>query len=109
MDIFSGITILRQPVTSSNIKSIGFLLDLTTDPQTNGTLDVEFMNGSVYRYFGVPQDIARELMLQRSINAIGPTTGALFAEKVRKAGFRFEKLEAPRTRDGETKGFSAHG
>jgi hypothetical protein len=39
--------IARQPVDSSNVRSVGH------DPETN-RLHVEFKNGSVYEYNGVP-------------------------------------------------------
>lgn len=38
----------REPVTSSNVHSVGY------DPDTS-TLEVEFKSGSVYQYSGVPQ------------------------------------------------------
>ena len=37
----------RVPVSSSNIASIGF------DPGSQ-TLEVEFLSGTIYQYFGVP-------------------------------------------------------
>jgi hypothetical protein len=40
----------RIPVTSSNIRSIGYERD-------TATLEVEFNRGSVYQYHGVPQDV----------------------------------------------------
>lgn len=36
---------LRKYVTSTNVRSVGYL---------NRTLEVEFSNGSVYQYFNVP-------------------------------------------------------
>ena len=39
----------RTPVISSNIVSIGY------DPEIQ-TLEIEFKNGSVYQYSGVPSD-----------------------------------------------------
>ena len=45
----------RQSVTSSNLASVGY------DPSSQ-TLEVEFQNGSVYRYFNVPQTIYEGLM-----------------------------------------------
>ena len=45
----------RQNVVSSNIKSIGY------DP-IRPTLEVEFKNGSIYQYFGVPQHLYQGLM-----------------------------------------------
>ena len=40
----------RQPVTSSNIASIGY-------DETSQTLEIEFLNGGVYQYFDVPNNI----------------------------------------------------
>lgn len=37
---------IRQPVSSSNIRSIGY------DSKSN-TLEIEFHSGGVYQYFGV--------------------------------------------------------
>ena len=45
----------RQPVTSSNIRSIGY------DASTS-TLEVEFRSGEVYQYFGMPASVHLELM-----------------------------------------------
>lgn len=45
----------RQPVTSSNIASIGYDAD-------SQTLEIEFLNGGVYQYFDVPQNTHNELM-----------------------------------------------
>ena len=45
----------RTPVTSSNIHAIGY----DDDSQT---LEVEFNNGSVYQYAGVPQGEYEALM-----------------------------------------------
>lgn len=49
----------RMVVESSNLKSVGY------DPDTE-TLEIEFRNGSVYRYAGVPQAIYEGLMAARS-------------------------------------------
>ncbi|MCK6565114.1 MAG: KTSC domain-containing protein [Dehalococcoidia bacterium] len=46
---------LRQPVSSSNLRSVGY------DPTSN-VLEVEFHGGSVYQYFGVPEHIHAGLM-----------------------------------------------
>jgi hypothetical protein len=40
----------REPVSSSTIAAIGY------DEET-GTLEVEFVSGTVYRYRGVSQDV----------------------------------------------------
>tara|TARA_Y100000815_G_scaffold187968_1_gene171581 strand:+ start:795 stop:1004 length:210 start_codon:yes stop_codon:yes gene_type:complete len=45
----------RQPVSSSNIASIGY--DSATE-----LLEVEFLNGGIYHYFNVPTFIYEELM-----------------------------------------------
>jgi len=45
----------RTSVVSSNIASIGYNLG-------NQTLEIEFLNGSVYQYFDVPQNIHEDLM-----------------------------------------------
>lgn len=45
----------RQPVTSSNIASIGY-------DATSQTLEIEFLNGGLYQYFDVPQHVHEELM-----------------------------------------------
>ena len=39
----------KQNVTSSNVKAIGY------DDRTQ-TLEVEFLNGRVYQYYGVPEN-----------------------------------------------------
>ena len=46
---------IRQPVSSSNIRSIGY-------DSKSRTLEVEFHNGSIYRYFDVPESIYNALM-----------------------------------------------
>ena len=48
---------MKQPVASSNVRSVGY------EPQSE-TLEVEFWNGSVYQYYGVP-----EFMHEQFINA----------------------------------------
>ena len=45
----------RNQVASSNIASIGY--DTTTQ-----TLEVEFQNGWVYQYYGVPEFLHQEIM-----------------------------------------------
>lgn len=60
---------LRQPVSSSNLKSIGY------DPQS-GTLEIEFHHGSVYQYLNVPKAEYDSLM-----NA--PSHGSYFSRHIR--------------------------
>lgn len=42
----------REPVESSSLRSIGY---------EDGTLEIEFANGTVYQYFDVPQALYDEL------------------------------------------------
>ena len=45
----------KYSVGSSNISSIGY------DPSRD-TLEVEFLNGSIYQYFNVPENMYKQLM-----------------------------------------------
>jgi len=45
----------RYSVASSNIAAIGY------DEQTE-TLEIEFLNGSVYQYYNVPPNMREQLM-----------------------------------------------
>jgi hypothetical protein len=45
----------RSPVSSSNIKSIGY-------ERTLMILEVEFKNGHIYQYMNVPNNIFQEIM-----------------------------------------------
>lgn len=45
----------RSLVQSSNVSSLGY------DPASN-TLEVEFVKGSIYQYFGVPLIVYEQLM-----------------------------------------------
>ncbi len=73
----------RTPVTSSNIKSIGY---------EGGVLEVEFLGkkadapGAVYRYEGVPIDVHADLMS-------APSIGRAFGLLIRNGGFAVEKVE----------------
>ncbi|PIQ69150.1 MAG: KTSC domain-containing protein [Candidatus Taylorbacteria bacterium CG11_big_fil_rev_8_21_14_0_20_46_11] len=44
----------RTPVTSSNICSIGY--------DQSSVLEVEFTDGDVYRYFGVPENLYQQFL-----------------------------------------------
>lgn len=46
----------RQPVTSSNVESVGYDDD-------SFTLEIVFRNGSIYQYFDVPRSVY-DMMLQ---------------------------------------------
>jgi hypothetical protein len=45
----------RYSVASSNIASVGY-------DESSQTLEVEFLNGSIYQYYGVPQNVYDQLM-----------------------------------------------
>ena len=57
----------REAVISRAIRSVGYRA---------GTLEVEFVHGDVYRYFGVPSSVFLELMQAES-------KGAFFNERIR--------------------------
>ena len=52
----------RQAVSSSNIASVGY-------DEANSILEVEFINGSVYEYFDVPERVYREFIGSGSLGA----------------------------------------
>ncbi len=54
----------RVPVSSSNLASVGY------EPETT-TLEVEFLNGSIYQHFNVP-----EYVFEGLINA--PSKGSYY-------------------------------
>lgn len=54
------IEIEREPVTSSNITSVGYSAE-------HEALDVEFNTGAVYRYQGVPQSAYDQLRESESV------------------------------------------
>lgn len=68
----------RTPVISSNIVSIGY------DPGQR-ILEVEFLRGAVYQYFGVPSHVHQGLM-----NA--PSHGKYFDLHVKKAEYPYKRV-----------------
>ena len=67
----------RTSVSSSNLRSVGY--DSSTE-----TLEVEFHNGGIYQYFGVPSNIHDTLMSANS-------HGEYFAANV-KNNYRWQKI-----------------
>lgn len=67
----------REAVKSSNIKSVGY------DPQTE-TLEVEFVNGTVYQYVGVEADKHAAMMKS-------DTVGGYFNAHIKGGGYKFTK------------------
>lgn len=51
---------LRRVVTSASVKSVGYDV-------ASGTLELEYVNGSVYQYYEVPQPTYAGLMAASSI------------------------------------------
>jgi hypothetical protein len=49
----------RKPVSSSNLKSVGY-------DQSSNTLEIEFHGGRVYQYYNVPKKIYQGLMAASS-------------------------------------------
>ncbi|QNH64233.1 KTSC domain-containing protein [Hymenobacter sediminicola] len=68
----------RTRVQSNNIASIGY-------DEKAEILEVEFRNGSVYQYYGVPKRIYVGLMNASS-------HGAYLAQYVKDAGYRYKEV-----------------
>lgn len=68
----------RTRVSSSNLASAGY--DVGSQ-----TLEIEFLNGKIYRYFKVPRSIFLRLMA-----AISHTK--YFDDNVKRAGFHFRRI-----------------
>jgi hypothetical protein len=67
----------RKPVTSSNIASIGY-------DENTSTLEIEFLNNSIYQYFDVPQQIYQGLIQADS-------HGQFLAQNI-KGVYRYSKV-----------------
>lgn len=67
----------RNPVSSTNITSIGY------DPQSM-TMEIEFASGTVYQYFDVPDTVHAEFMSSDS-------KGQFFGNQI-KGGYRFARV-----------------
>ncbi|MHC5149412.1 KTSC domain-containing protein [Stenotrophomonas rhizophila] len=61
----------RNPVSSSNLASVGY-------QEETETLEVEFLKGGIYQYFGVPSHVYQELISASSV-------GGYFAQNVRNS------------------------
>jgi len=68
----------RTPVQSSDLASVGY------DPQT-ATLEVEFLDSSIYQYFSVPESVYNGLMNASS-------KGSYLDQFVKKAGYQYRKV-----------------
>ena len=65
----------REPVSSSSITSVGY-------DEATSTLEIEFHNGRIYQFRGVPPQMALALRA-------APSTGAYFNKYVRTGGYEF--------------------
>jgi len=68
----------RNPVESSNLKSIGY------DPDEE-ILEIEFKGGSLYQYFKIPLSVYLDLLA-------APSKGHFLNVAIKEA-YRFKKLE----------------
>jgi hypothetical protein len=68
----------RTPVTSSNLRSVGY------DPSTR-TLEIEFHKTGVYEYSGVPQFVYDGLMSAGS-------HGTYFDRHIKKGGYPYRRV-----------------
>jgi len=73
-----GISLERKLVKSSNIKSIGY-------NGTNKCLEIEFNNGGIYEYCGVPNEIYVSLMS-------APSHGKYFNQYIKNL-YSFNKVK----------------
>ncbi|PVH27057.1 KTSC domain-containing protein [Sphingobacterium corticibacter] len=67
----------RKPVTSSNIASIGY-------DENSSTLEIEFLNNTIYQYFDVPHQIYQGIMSADS-------QGQYLAQNI-KGTYRYSKI-----------------
>lgn len=68
----------RQLVRSSHLASVGYEV-------STATLEIEFLDGSIYQYFHVPATVHRGLMSADS-------HGTFFDAQVKKAGYSYRKM-----------------
>ncbi|HFD1330276.1 TPA: KTSC domain-containing protein [Yersinia enterocolitica] len=69
---------IRQPVSSSNLHSVGY-------DSASSTLEIAFLGGGVYQYSKVPASVHASLM-----NA--PSKGQYFDVNIKKAGYPYRKV-----------------
>jgi hypothetical protein len=68
----------RIPVASSNLAAVGY-------DSANSVLEITFLDGGIYQYYGVPSQIHAGLMSAGS-------KGSYFDQYVKKAGYRYSKV-----------------
>lgn len=72
-------SIIREPVQSSMISSIGW----GEEDKSDETLQVEFSGGKIANYYDVPESVFQDIMNSASI-------GQTFISLVRNGGFDWE-------------------
>ena len=70
---------IRVPVSSSNLVSVGF------DAEKK-ILEIEFINGSIFQYYDVPEKIYTGILSATS-------HGRYFDAYIKKGGFAFRKIK----------------
>ena len=68
----------RKSIVSSNLSSIGYDLP-------SSILEVEFKNGSIYQYLGVPENVYKKLVTSPSIGS--------YLNKHIKNAYRFNQVK----------------
>lgn len=68
----------RMFVSSSNLASVGYDAD-------QRILEIEFLNRSVYQYYGVPESLYRGLMNASS-------HGSYFDSYIKRGGFSYRRI-----------------
>lgn len=68
----------REPVGSVTVASVGYDAESLT-------LEVEFTNGRIYQYFGIPAEIHAEMMASSS-------KGRFLDSQIKKANYPFSRI-----------------
>lgn len=68
----------RTPVESTNLASVGY-------DRESSTLEIEFNNGAIYQYFGVPETEYSGLMNAAS-------KGSYLNQNIKEAGYSYTRI-----------------
>lgn len=68
---------IRNPVESSNLRSVGY-------DEATQTLEIEFHRGGVYQYYDVPSEVYQELLR-------APSLGKYFYARIRNT-YRYKRV-----------------
>ena len=80
---------VRIPVTSSNLATVGYLADTSI-------LEIEFRSGAIYRYYGVPDTEYQHFMES-------PSLGSYFHKNIRNS-YKYKRVDVVPDEDGERYG-----